>query len=68
MTRILTLIAACALALATFAPARAQDATPPSSPSLGDIARQAQKDRDRDKANKTAAILFFVYKKWHIVY
>jgi hypothetical protein len=58
MTRSLTLITACALALVTFAPARAQDATPSPSPSLGEIARQAQKDKDRDKANKTAAKVF----------
>ena len=50
MPRSLTLIAACALALVTFASARAQD-SPSSSPSLGDLARQAQKD----KANKPAA-------------
>jgi hypothetical protein len=46
MPRSLSLIAACALALAFCAPGRAQD-----SPSLGDLARQAQKD----KANKPQA-------------
>jgi len=50
MPRRLSLIAACALALVTCASARAQD-SPSSSPSLGDIARQAQKD----KANKPPA-------------
>jgi hypothetical protein len=44
MSRNLTLIAVCALALVCSAPSHGQD-----SPSLGDIARQAQKD----KANKT---------------
>jgi hypothetical protein len=52
MTRNSILIAACALALVTFEFARAQD-SPSSSPSLGDLARQAQKDKD--KANKPAA-------------
>jgi len=46
MSRILSLIAACMLALVVCAPGRGQD-----SPSLGDIARQAQKD----KANKPPA-------------
>ena len=46
MLRSLLLTATCALALAVCAPGRAQD-----SPSLGDIARQAQKD----KANKAPA-------------
>src|ERR1700676_4512000 len=46
MPRSLSLTAACALALAVCAPGRGQD-----SPSLGDVARQAQKD----KANKPAA-------------
>ncbi|HEV2520872.1 MAG TPA: hypothetical protein VGT24_00710 [Candidatus Acidoferrales bacterium] len=50
MQRDLTLLAACALVLAVCAPGHAQDAAAPS-PSLGDIARQAQKD----KANKPAA-------------
>jgi hypothetical protein len=50
MPRRLSLIAACALALVTCASARAQD-SPSSSPSLGDLARQAQKD----KASKPAA-------------
>jgi hypothetical protein len=59
MARSLNLIVACALALVTFAPARAQD-SPPSSPSLGDLARQAQKDknRDRDSATKPAGKVF----------
>jgi hypothetical protein len=48
MLRTVSLTAACALALAAFCAAgRAQDA----SPSLGDVARQAQKD----KASKPAA-------------
>jgi hypothetical protein len=46
MPRSLSLIAACALALVICAPGRGQD-----SPSLGDLARQAQKD----KANKPSA-------------
>ncbi len=46
MPRSLSLIAACALALVLCAPGRGQD-----SPSLGDLARQAQKD----KANKPPA-------------
>ena len=54
MSRHLTLIAACALALAVCASTRAQDSTS-SSPSLGDLARQAQKDKDKDKANKATA-------------
>jgi hypothetical protein len=59
MTRNLNLIAACALALVTFVSARAQDLTSTSSsPSLGEIARQAQKDKEKDKANKAAAKVF----------
>jgi hypothetical protein len=58
MMRNLTLIAACAVALATLAPAHAQDSPSSSSPSLGDLARQAQKDKDRDKANKATAKVF----------
>jgi hypothetical protein len=54
MTRRLTLIAACAVALVACASTRAQDSSP-SSPSLGDLARQAQKDKDKDKANKATA-------------
>jgi hypothetical protein len=54
MARSPILIAACALAMVACASARAQDSQP-SSPSLGDLARQAQKDKDKDKANKTAA-------------
>jgi hypothetical protein len=46
MARSLSLIAACALALLVCAPGRGQD-----TPSLGDLARQAQKD----KANKPSA-------------
>src|ERR1700676_2698099 len=46
MPRFLSLIAACALALVFSSPGRGQD-----SPSLGDLARQAQKD----KANKPQA-------------
>lgn len=46
------LLAALTLALALFFgfPAHAQD-----SPSLGDLARQAQKDKEKDKAAKPAA-------------
>ena len=58
MTRSLTLITACALALLTFASARAQDAAPSTAPSLGDIARQAQKDKEKEKANRASAKLF----------
>lgn len=47
MLRTLGVISACALALVLCAPGKAQD----SSPSLGELARQAQKD----KANKPAA-------------
>src|ERR1700733_9011344 len=47
MPRILCLTLSCALALVVCTPGRGQDSTPPS-PSLADIARQAQKD----KANK----------------
>jgi hypothetical protein len=56
MARRLTFIAACALALITFASARGQD-SPATSPSLGDLARQAQKDKDKDKdkTNKSTA-------------
>jgi hypothetical protein len=54
MARSPILIAACALTLVACSSARAQDAQP-SSASLGDLARQAQKDKDKDKANKTAA-------------
>jgi len=54
MARSYTLFALCALALATCASARAQDSQSPA-PSLGDLARQAQKDKDKEKANKPAA-------------
>jgi hypothetical protein len=54
MARSLILIASCALALATCTFARAQDSQAPA-PSLGDLARQAQKDKDKEKANKPAA-------------
>src|ERR1700691_769754 len=47
MPRILCLALSCALALVVCAPGRGQDTSAPS-PSLADIARQAQKD----KANK----------------
>jgi hypothetical protein len=61
MARSLSLIVACALAMVTFASARAQDSAA-SSPSLGDLARQAQKDKDKDKdkdsATKPAAKVF----------
>ena len=39
-----------------FASARAQD-SPANSPSLGDLARQAQKDKDKGKTNKPTAKL-----------
>lgn len=48
MPRTFRLIAACAMALCLCSPAKSQD-----SPSLGDLARQAQKDKE--KANKPAA-------------
>jgi hypothetical protein len=54
MARNFILIASCALALAICASARAQDSQP-ASPSLGDLARQAQKDKDKDKASKPSA-------------
>jgi len=54
MARNLILIALCALALAACTSARAQDSQAPA-PSLGDLARQAQKDKDKEKANKPAA-------------
>jgi hypothetical protein len=54
MARNFILIASCALALATCASVRAQDSQS-SSPSLGDLARQAQKDKDKDKASKPSA-------------
>ena len=57
MTRSLTLIAACALILVTCAVARAQDSSA-SSPSLGDLARQAKKDKENDKQAKPAAKIF----------
>lgn len=50
MPRSLALIAACMLALVVCAPGRGQDA-PQGAPSLGDLARQAQKD----KGNKPPA-------------
>jgi hypothetical protein len=49
MSRKFPMIAACALALIYCAPSHGQD-----SPSLGDLARQAQKDQ-KDKANKPPA-------------
>ena len=52
MPRSLSLIAACALALVICASARPQ-VSPATSPSLGELARQAKKDKD--KANKPAA-------------
>src|SRR5579863_10299905 len=53
MRRRFSLAAALSLALLFSLPAPAQDSP---SPSLGDIARQAQKDKD--KANKPAAKVF----------
>jgi hypothetical protein len=59
MARNIGLIVVCALALVTFKSVRAQDSPlPSSSPSLGDLARQAQKDKDKDRANKTSARVF----------
>jgi len=54
MLRSLSLMAACALALVFCSSGRAQDSTA-ASPSLGDLARQAQKDKENDKANKPPA-------------
>src|SRR6266849_8704396 len=54
MSRSSTFIAACMLAAVMCASALAQDTTT-TSPSLGDLARQAQKDKGKDKANKPAA-------------
>ena len=54
MARNFILIASCALALAACASVRAQDSQS-STPSLGDLARQAQKDRDKEKASKPSA-------------
>jgi hypothetical protein len=50
MPRSLNVMAACALALVLCPLSRGQD-----SPSLGDLARQAQKDKEKDKAAKPAA-------------
>ena len=47
----LSFVAAFALALTFGSPASGQD-----SPSLGDLARQAQKNRDKDKASKPAKV------------
>ena len=51
MDRKLSLIAACAVALVVCAPGRGQDTPQDTMPSLGDLARKAQKD----KANKPSA-------------
>ena len=53
MPRCLNLIAVGMLALIFSAPGRGQDSQ--NAPSLGDLARQAQKDKDKDKASKPAA-------------
>jgi hypothetical protein len=53
MRRNLSLVAVFSLSLIFSLPTRAQD-----SPSLGDLARQAQKDKDRDKASKPTAKVF----------
>ena len=53
MRRYLSLFAALSLVLIAGMPASAQD-----SPSLGDVARQAQKDKEKDRANKAAAKVF----------
>jgi hypothetical protein len=52
MSRSITLIAVCAIAFVCSAPSYGQD-----SPSLGDLARQAQKDQ-KDKTNKAPAKVF----------
>lgn len=57
MKRNPALIAASALILVTSAAARAQDPSA-SSHSLGDLARQAQKDKDKDKGAKPPAKVF----------
>jgi len=57
MARNLILIASCALILVTCVSARAQDSQA-SSPSLGDLARQAQKDKEKNKADKPVAKVF----------
>jgi hypothetical protein len=53
MLRSLSLIAACLLALVFCSPGRGQD-----SRSLGDTARESQKDRDKDKDSKPPAKVF----------
>jgi hypothetical protein len=53
MRKTLGILGAFSLALTLVLPAFAQD-----SPSLGDLARQAQKDKEKDKANKAAAKVF----------
>lgn len=47
MARTLNLIGTCTLILLSFASGRAQDSSSPS-PSLGDLARQARQDKDRE--------------------
>jgi len=54
VARSLAFIAVLASALAASTIMRAQDASSPS-PSLGDLARQVQKDKEKDKANKSTA-------------
>ncbi|MGH9681785.1 MAG: hypothetical protein ACRD4Y_17700 [Candidatus Acidiferrales bacterium] len=51
MSRIFTLLPACALAFLFCMPGQAQD-----TPSLGDLARQAQKEKEKDKSNKPAKV------------
>jgi hypothetical protein len=51
MSRLLTFIPACALAFVIGVPAHAQD-----SESLGDLARQVQKEKEKDKPNKAAKV------------
>ena len=51
MSRIVTFVPACALAFIFCLPGHAQD-----SPSLGDLARQAQKEKEKDKASKPAKV------------
>ena len=54
MARTLNLIGTCTLILLSFASGRAQDSSSPS-PSLGDLARQARQDKDRERASRPAA-------------
>ena len=53
MRRYVSLFAALSLVLIVGMPGHAQD-----SPSLGDLARQAQRDKEKDKASKPVAKVF----------